>query len=315
MANVVVENKTKRKKNRYGKRNLQLTLLVLPGFLLLLLLCYLPMPGLVLAFKDMNFRDGIFKSPWVGLKNFKFIFSAPDSMLAFRNTILYNAAFIVTVIGGSLLLALLLNQIRSRKHLKFYQTAIFLPYFLSWSVVTYIVLALFDNSKGMVNVLISTLGGEKIEFYFREGYWPMIMIVLNFWKQMGYNTLLYYAAMLAVDPTYYEAAKIDGARSWQLAKYVTIPSIYPIIAITFLNSLSRIFYSDFGLFFMVPMESPLLKNVTSTLDTYVYSALRGNANFGMGAAAGLFQAMSGFVLVLLANWFIRKRFGKERAMF
>lgn len=303
------------KKNKHFKTNMQLTLMVLPGFLLLLFLCYVPMPGLVLAFKNYNFRDGIFKSPWVGLQNFKFIFSTQDSLIAFRNTILYNAVFIVTTIGGSLLLAILLNQIRKKRHLKIYQTAIFLPYFLSWSVVTYIVLAFLDNSKGMVNVLISMLGGEKIAFYFEPKYWPYINVILNFWKNMGYNTLLYYAAIIAIDQTYYEAARMDGAKPWQLARYITIPSIYPIIAITFLNMLGRIFYSDFGQFFMVPMESPMLQSTTSTLDTYVYSALRGSADFGMGAAAGLFQSAAGFVLILLANWIIRRKFGQERAMY
>ncbi len=305
----------KPKKIKHFKSNMQLTLLVLPGFLLLLFLCYIPMPGLVLAFKNYNFIDGIFKSPWVGLENFKFIFSTETSLVAFRNTILYNAAFIVTIIGGSLFLAILLNQIRKRVFLKTYQTAIFLPYFLSWTVVAYIVLALLDNSKGMVNGLITALGGEKIEFYFEPKYWPAIHVILNFWKNMGYNTLLYYAAIIAIDPAYYEAAKMDGAKPWQLARYITIPGIYPVIVITFLNMLGRVFYSDFGQFYLVPLESPMLMNVTSTLDTYVYEALRGAASMGMGAAAGLFQSVSGFVLVLIANGVIRRKFGKERAMF
>ena len=305
----------KKRKNKQIKMNLELTLLVLPGFLLMVFLCYAPLPGLVLAFKNYNFADGIFDSPWVGFDNLKFIFSTSDALIAFRNTLLYNSVFIVTIIGGSLLLAILLNQIRSRKCLKIYQTAIFLPYFLSWSVVAYIVLALLDNSKGMVNVLISLFSGEKIDFYFQPKYWPSINVILNFWKNMGYNTLLYYAMIIAIDPAFYEAARIDGAKPWQLAKYITIPSLYPIIAITFLNMFGRIFYSDFGQFFLVPMESPMLHGVTSTLDTYVYSALRGSADFGMGAAAGLFQSVSGFVLVLLANGIIRKKFGRERAMF
>lgn len=306
---------TSRKKNKHFKSNMELTLLALPGILLLVLLCYVPLPGIVLAFKNYNFIDGIFGSPWVGLNNFKFIFSTRDALIAFRNTLAYNAVFIVTIIGGSMLLAILLNQIRSRKCLKTYQTAIFLPYFLSWSVVTYIVLALLDNSKGLVNTIINSMGGTPIEFYFEPKYWPAIQVILNFWKNMGYNTLLYYAAIIAIDPAYYEAAKIDGAKPWQLAKYVTIPFLYPMIAITFLNMLGRVFYSDFGQFFMVPMESSMLVDVTSTLDTYVYKALRGSGDLGMGAAAGLFQAISGFVLVLAANQIIRRKFGQERAMF
>lgn len=276
---------------------------------------YVPMPGLVLAFKNYNFRDGIFGSPSIGLNNFKFIFSTEDSLIAFRNTLLYNAAFMITLIGLSLLLAILLNQIRNVRALKTYQTAMFLPYFLSWSVVTYIVLALLDNSKGMVNVMLTSMGFEKIAFYFEAKFWPFIHIILHFWKNMGYNVLLYYAAIIAIDPVYYEAAKIDGATFWEQVKYVTIPFLGPIIGITFLNQLGRIFYTDFGQFFMVPLESPMLTRVSSTLDTYVYSALRGSADMGMGAAAGLFQAVSGFILVLGANMIIRRKFGKDRAMF
>lgn len=310
------KNKSCQKKGRKNvKKNLELTILCLPGILLMLFMNYVPMPGLVLAFKNYNFRDGIFGSPSIGLNNFKFIFSTEDSLIAFRNTLLYNAAFMITLIGLSLLLAILLNQIRNVRALKTYQTAMFLPYFLSWSVVTYIVLALLDNSKGMVNVMLTSMGFEKIAFYFEAKFWPFIHIILHFWKNMGYNVLLYYAAIIAIDPVYYEAAKIDGATFWEQVKYVTIPFLGPIIGITFLNQLGRIFYTDFGQFFMVPLESPMLTRVSSTLDTYVYSALRGSADMGMGAAAGLFQAVSGFILVLGANMIIRRKFGKDRAMF
>lgn len=308
-------NKLRASKRKNFKMNLELTLLILPGFLLLVFMCYVPMPGIVLAFKNYNFADGIFGSPWVGLQNFKFIFSTQDALIAFRNTLFYNTLFIVTTICGCVLLAILLNQIMNTTCLKVYQTAVFMPYFLSWSVVTYIVFALLDNGKGMVNVLLTSLGADKIAFYFEPKYWPFIHVILNFWKNMGYNMLLYYASIIAIDPSYYEAARIDGAKSWQLAKYITLPCLYPMIAITFLNMLGRVFFSDFGQFFMVPLESPMLSGVTSTLDTYVYQALRGNADMGMGAAAGLFQSMSGFVLVLAANAIIKRKFGEERAMF
>lgn len=303
------------RKTKKFVKNLELTILALPGLLLLFFLCYVPMPGLVLAFKNYNFADGIFGSPWLGLKNFKFIFSTEDALRAFKNTLMYNAVFMVTLIGLSLMLAILLNQIVSKKCLKAYQTATFLPYFMSWSVVSYIVLALLDNNKGLVNVMLNSMGLEKIAFYFEPKYWPYIQVILNFWKNMGYNLLLYYAAIIAIDPVYYEAAKIDGATFWQGVKYVTLPFLGPIIGITFLNQLGRIFYSDFGLFFMVPLESPMLKGITSTLDTYVYSALRGSADIGMGAAAGLFQSVAGFVLVLAVNMIIRRKFGQDRAMF
>lgn len=297
------------------RKNVDFTILALPALVLLLLFNFIPMPGVVLAFKNYNFVDGIFGSPWVGLKNFMFIFSTSDALLALKNTLIYNAVFIITGIGGSVLLAILLNEVLSRKLLKVYQTAIFLPYFLSWTIVTYIVFALLDNSKGLVNTMLHGLGFSGVEWYFEPQYWFWIHVILHFWKIMGYTTLLNYAYILSIDPTYYEAASIDGANRFQMAMKITIPALRPIILISFLGALGRIFNADFGQFFLVPMESPSLLSISSVLDTYVYSALRGAADLGMGAAAGLFQSIAGFVLVLGANFFIRYRYGRERAMF
>ncbi|WP_168735663.1 ABC transporter permease [Cohnella fermenti] len=297
------------------RKNVDLSLLALPAFVLLILFYFVPLPGIVLAFKNYNFIDGIFKSPWIGLKNFIFIFSTSDALLALKNTILYNAVFIVTSIVGSVILAILLNEILSRRVLKVYQTAIFLPYFLSWTIVAYIVFALLDNSKGMINSILSAMGMAEIEWYFEPQYWFWIHIVLHFWKTMGYATLLNYAYILSIDPSYYEAASIDGANRFQMALKITIPALRPIILINFLGALGRIFNADFGQFFLVPMESPSLRDVSSVLDTYVYSALRGSADLGMGAAAGVFQSMAGFILVLAANFVIRYRYGREQAIF
>ncbi|MDF2922257.1 MAG: sugar transporter permease [Paenibacillaceae bacterium] len=297
------------------RKNAEFTLLALPAIILLVLFYFIPMPGIVLAFKNYNFIDGIFGSPWVGLQNFIFIFSNPDALLALQNTIVYNAMFIITTIGGSVILAILLNEVLSRRILKVYQTAIFLPYFLSWTIVAYIVFAMLDNSKGMVNSLLEILGMSRIEWYFAPQYWFVIHIILHFWKAMGYATLLNYACILSIDPSYYEAAAIDGANRFQMAMKITVPALRPIILINFLGALGRIFNADFGQFFLVPMESPSLRDISSVLDTYVYSALRGSADLGMGAAAGVFQSVAGFVLVLAANFFIRYRYGREQAMF
>ncbi|OCT15718.1 hypothetical protein A8709_13960 [Paenibacillus pectinilyticus] len=297
------------------RKNVDFTLLALPALVILLVFNFVPMPGAVLAFKNYNFIDGIFGSPWVGLKNFTFIFSTSDALLALKNTLVYNAVFIITGIGGSVLLAILLNEVVSRKLLKLYQTAIFLPYFLSWTIVTYIVVALLDNSKGLVNIILHKLGFAGVEWYFEPQYWFWIHTILHFWKTMGYAVLLNYAYILSIDPAYYEAASIDGASRFQMAMKITVPALRPIILINFLGALGRIFNADFGQFFLVPLESPSLLNVSSVLDTYVYSALRGAADLGMGAAAGLFQSIAGFALVLGANFFIRYRYGRDRAMF
>ncbi|WNR42822.1 ABC transporter permease [Paenibacillus roseipurpureus] len=297
------------------RKNVDYTLLALPALVLMIVFNFVPLPGIILAFKNYNFVAGIFGSPWVGFKNFTFIFSTNDALLALKNTLVYNAAFIITGISGSVLLAILLNEVLSRKMLKAYQTAIFLPYFLSWTIVAYIVFALLDNSKGMVNFILHGLGFSTVEWYFNPQYWFWIHVILHFWKLMGYSTLLNYAYILSVDPAYYEAASIDGASRFQMAMKITLPALRPIILINFLLALGRIFNADFGQFFLVPLESPALHDVSSVLDTYVYSALRGGADLGMGAAAGLFQSFAGFVLVLAVNFFIRYRNGRESAMF
>lgn len=302
-------------KKGFIRKNVEFTLLALPALVILILFYFVPMPGIVLAFKNYNFIDGIFGSPWIGLKNFMFIFSNPDALLALQNTIVYNAIFIITTIGGSVFLAILLNEVLSRRILKVYQTAIFLPYFLSWTIVAYIVFALLDNNKGMVNSVLEFLGMTQIEWYFEPQYWFWIHIILHFWKSMGYATLLNYACILSIDPSYYEAAAIDGANRFQMAIKITVPALRPIILINFLGALGRIFNADFGQFFLIPMESPSLREISSVLDTYVYSALRGSADLGMGAAAGVFQSIAGFVLVLAVNLFIRYRYGREQAMF
>lgn len=289
--------------------------MALPALLLILLFNYVPMPGIILAFKSYNFADGIFGSPWVGLDNFKFIFSNKNALLALRNTVVYNAFFIVTVIGGCVTLAIFLNEIHHRSALKVYQTSIFLPYFLSWSIVAYIVFSLLDNRRGLVNVILAQLGQPRVEWYFEPKYWGVIHVVIHFWKHMGYNTLLFYAYVISIDKTYYEAAAIDGANRFQMATKITIPCLTPIIIISFLGLLGKIFNAEFGQFFLVPLESPMLQNISLVLDTYVYSALRGSADLGMGAAAGFFQSIAGFVLVMCANIYIRRISGRERAMF
>lgn len=312
------KNITKKKRLLYGKdtkKTIELTILALPALALIFAFHYAAMPGLVLAFKNYNFRDGIWGSPFNGLENFKFIFSSNVSVYALRNTILYNLAFIITGLVTGVGLAIALNNILNRKALKVYQTLIFIPYYLSWTIVTYIVFGLLSGAKGILPNFLEQLTGQRIDFYSTPLYWPFIMIFLHFWKGFGYNTLLYYACILGIDQSYYEAASLDGASRWQKAWYITIPFLKPIILINLLNALGRVFNSDFSLFWMVPMESSMIKNVTSTLDTYVYSALQGGTNLGMAAAAGLFQSCAGLVLVLIANWFIRKKFGRDKAMF
>lgn len=297
------------------RKNIAFSVLALPAFIILLLFQFIPMPGVVLAFKNYDFVNGIFGSRWTGLTNFKFIFSNNDALVALRNTILYNIGFISTVTVGSVILAMLLNEIISRRILKVYQTSIFLPYFLSWAIVAYIVFALFDSRNGMVNGILKNFGSAGVDWYFEPKYWPVIQIIIHFWKYMGYTSLLYYAYVISIDPNYYEAAAIDGANRFQMAIKITLPSLTPIVLITVLMAMGRIFNAEFGQFLMIPMESPMIQGVNSVLDTYVYNALKGSSDIGMGAAAGLLQSAAGFTLVLLVNVFVRNRFGKEMSMF
>ena len=297
------------------RNNLELSLLALPTFLTLLFFKYVPMPGIIVSFKRYNFRDGIFGSKWNGLKNFEYVFSNTVALGSMRNTVLYNLVFIVLGLVIGIGLALVMNNIMSRKCLKFYQTAIFIPYYLSWSIVTYILYAFISNGYGIVNRWLEELGLERIMFYDEKKYWPFILTFMHFWKGFGYSTLLYYARILGIDPSYYEAASLDGASRWQQAVYITIPSLAPIILISLINSLGRIFNSDFSMFWMLPMNSSLIKSVTSTLDTYAYAALLGGTGIAYGAAVGFFKSAVSMVLILLANGYIKRTFGAKRAMF
>lgn len=310
------DNQKKKFFNKKDRRkNIEYTILALPAIILMLVFMYVPMPGIVLAFKNYNFRDGIFGSPSVGLKNFKFLFSTNDSLLALRNTILYNGVFIITTLVGSVAIAMLLNEVRQRRFLKVYQTSMFLPYFLSWTIVAYVVFALLDPRNGLINSVLIKMGIEKISWYQEPKYWPTIHVISHFWKSIGYATLLNYARIISIDMSYYEAAVIDGASSFQMAIYITLPELVPIILINLLNGIGRIFYADFGQFWLLPLESAPIRNASLVLDTYVYQALLGSSDIGMGAAAGLFQSLSGLLLILLANSFIRRVFGRQSAMF
>lgn len=305
----------KRKGRKDARSTLELTLLALPALLLVFAFSYVPMPGLVLVFKQYNFRDGIWGSPWNGLKNFQFVFSNKLALDSIRNTVLYNFVWIFLGLAIGVGLALVMNNIISRKALKVYQTAIFIPHYLSWSIITYIVAAFLGNKYGMINVWLENLGLDKIRFYEKKEYWPFLLTFLHFWKGFGYSTLLYYARMLGIDPSYYEAAALDGASRWQQARYITIPCLSPIILISLINSFGRIFNSDFSLFWMVPMRNSMIMEVTTTLDTYSYSALQGGTSLSLGASAGFFQSVAGLILILCCNTFIRRTFGKDRAMF
>lgn len=288
--------------------------MLLPGTLYLLINNYMPMAGIVVAFKNYNYQKGIFGSDWNGIKNFKFLFKTKDAFTITRNTICYNLAFILAGTVLAITVAILLSELKARIAKKIYQTVILLPFMISIVVVSYIVYGLLSSEYGMLNHILRDLGKDRISWYSAPKYWPVILIVVNQWKNLGYNTVLYYATLMGIDTSYYEAAVVDGASRWQRIRYITIPSLLPTVSILTLMSISKIFYSDFGLFYQVPMNSGPLIDVTNTIDTYVYRGLIETSNIGMSAAAGVYQSVVGFILVLGANWLVG-RFDQDSTLF
>lgn len=282
-------------------------LMLLPGIIYLLINNYLPMTGIVMAFKKYNFKDGIYGSPNVGFDNFKFLFQTKDAWIITRNTLAYNLVFIVLGTIVAITIAILLNEVRSSKLKKIYQTIILLPFLISIVIVSYLVYAFLNQETGFINSsILKFFGVEPISWYTTAKYWPVILVVVYLWKSFGYNCILYYSNLVGIDRGYYEAASIDGATHWQQTLHITIPCLKPTIIILTLLNISKIFYSDFGLFYQVPMNQGALIDVTNTIDTYVYRGLMQSNNIGMTAAAGLYQAFVGFVLVVVANLIVRK---------
>ncbi len=307
--------KKKRSVQKKYMRFLPLYLMMVPGLIYLLINNYIPMTGLIIAFKQVNYRVGILKSPFVGFKNFEFLFRG-DAWLITRNTLGYNLVFIVLTPIIAITVAILLNELTNKFTKKLYQTIILVPYLISIVVVSYLVYALLSTENGFINNSILPLLGnhEKISWYSSAKYWPFILVITNIWKGFGYSSIIYFATVVGIDKSYYEAASIDGATRWDKIKYVTIPSLKSTIITLTLLSIGRMFYSDFGLFYQVPMNSGPLLSVTNTIDTYVYRGLMQNNNIGMSSAAGVFQSIVGFILVLSANAIVNK-ISKEDVLF
>lgn len=299
--------KAARKKKYTGTtKSGPLLLIALPGILYLLINNYIPMFGIFLAFKDYNFVKGIFGSDWCGFKNFKYLFSQ-DAFNITRNTILYNVAFIVIGTIAAIFIAIILCELGERARVKFFQSALLLPNLLSWVVIGFIGYAFLNSDTGFINnTVLHLFGKDPVAWYTTKGYWPAILILVYLWKNAGYSSIIYMASISGIDKSIFEAAKIDGATKLQQIKNITLPLLKPTIVILTLMAVGRIFYSDFGLFYQVPMDSGALYDVTQTIDTYVYHGLMELNDVGMSAAAGLYQSVIGFILVISANAIVRK---------
>lgn len=304
-------------KRRAANKKMYLALfsMMIPGAIYLIINNYIPMAGLQIAFKKFNYTDGMWKSPWTGLSNFTYLFKTKDAWNMTRNTLLYNLAFIVLGTVFAILVAILLNELRSARAKKLYQVLFLIPYLISMVVVSYIVFAFLSNDNGFLNnTVLKALGKQPINWYTEPKYWPYILTYVNLWKTFGYSSIIYYATVIGIDSSLYEAAVVDGANSWQRILHVTLPGLKTTAVTLVLLSVGRIFYSDFGLFYQVPQNSGMLANVTQTIDVYVYKGLTQLNDVGRSSAAGFYQSIVGFVLVLVANLIVRK-LDKDSALF
>ncbi|MDT9026899.1 MULTISPECIES: sugar ABC transporter permease [Rossellomorea] len=294
-------------------------LMILPGFIWLIVMKYIPMFGQIIAFKNFRFHpDGffasVFHSEWVGFENFKFLFSTNDAFVITRNTLLYNILFIIVGLILSVAVAIILSEITKQKLAKIYQTGMLFPHFLSWVVVSYFVFAFLSVDKGLFNSVLGFFNIEPVSWYNEPQYWPYFITVISQWKGVGFSSIVYLAAIVGIDRTHYEAAMIDGANKWQQIRHVTIPMIMPLIVILTILNIGSIFSADFGLFYQIPRDSGPLYSVTNVIDTYVYRGLMTMGDIGMSTAAGLYQATVGFILILITNYIVRK-IDEDNALF
>ena len=300
--------KKKRKAMNWG-----LLALAVPGLFFLIAYYYVPLFGLVIPFKKMDVAKGIFGSDWCGLDNFKFFFQSPDAWTVTRNTIGLNAVFISMTLVLSVIVALGLFELSKRK-VKIFQTCLFVPYFISWVVGSYVIYALLSPDMGVIPNLLEKFSLAAPNFYSEPKYWPFILTTSYFWKHVGYNALIFYATLMGMDTSQHEAAAIDGATKMQRIRYICIPHLMPTIVLMGLLMIGKIFYADFGMFWFLPRNSGLLYPVTDVIDTYVFRMLRVMGNIGMSSAVGLYQSLVGFILVLVTNLIVKRR-NEDYALF
>jgi len=307
---------TKKKQKWFKKEDIPLHLMALPTVIWLIIFCYLPIFGLIMAFQDLNITTGILGSRFVGLKNFEFLFTSTDAWIITRNTVCYNLVFIVLNMVLAVTMSLLLSEVHSRFYAKTLQTIYMLPYFLSWAVVMIVVSAFLHYDYGMVKKLLVSLGivDKGMDFYQQRGLWPYLLVFINAWKGVGYQTVLYLAVISGISHEYYEAAVLDGVTKRQQAWYITIPHLRLVIGISIILAMGNIFRGDFGLFYVVTKDSGRIYPVTDVIDTYIYRALTRLSNVGMATAAGFYQSVVGFALILTVNAIVNK-IDPDSAMF
>lgn len=310
----------RRLKPRHSKmarrESLTLLMLCLPSLIMVALFAYLPMYGVVLAFKNYKVPKGILGSPWVDpwYKNFEFLLKSNYAWRITRNTIGLNLLFIVVTMICAVAFAILMYEVKKRAHVKTYQTVSILPSFLSMVAVSYIVYALLDPTKGILNQIIVAFGGEKIAWYSEPEYWPWILLIVRVWHGTGYASIIYYASLMGIDDSILEAAELDGANKWQRVRYIFIPHLTSLMLIRFILNIGSIFRADFGLFYNVTRNAGALYPTTDVIDTYVFRALMEEANFTLSSATSVLQSVVGTAMLLLTN-FVVKKIDPDKALF
>ena len=308
-------NKTKKKNRALSDfiRSLPFLTLALPGLITLIIFRLVPLFGLILPFKDYKPAKGFFGSEWVGLRNFKFLFGNEDVQIATRNTLFYNIIGIIAGIIMGVIIALLLYEL-ANKYVKIYQTILYLPHFVSFVVVAFVVKGILDLNYGVLNNVIEYFGGQPIEWYAEPKYWYWIIPILSVWKGLGNNAIMYYAALIGISPELYESARIDGAGKLQQVWHISIPMIKNVIIVLFILNIGKVMYADLSLYYNVPLDLGQLYDATDVLDTYVLRALKTLGNVGMSSAAALYQSVVGFILVIVSNY-VAKKVDPESGMF
>lgn len=286
-------------------QNKTLILMCLPAIAFFFVFCYMPMPGMYIAFVKYNYRQGIFGSPFVGLKNFTFLFTSGQLSLLLRNTVLYNLAFIIIGNVLQVFFAILLNEVRCRVFKKTTQSLMFLPYFISDVLVSLLVYNLLNYDFGFISNLVRSMGGEMPKIYQNANAWPLVIILVNIWKGTGYGTVVYFAAITSMDTSMLEAAQIDGANGFQKIRYIILPTLKPTVIVLFLFAIGGILKGNFGLFYNLVGNNSVLFSTTDIIETYVYRSMMNSFNFAQSSAVGLFQSVVGFFIVLGANAFVK----------
>ncbi|MGL6201354.1 MAG: ABC transporter permease [Lachnospiraceae bacterium] len=303
----------KKKRNRWRKSDTQLTVLAIPTTVWYILFSFLPMFGLVIAFKDYKVTGGrsfiynVFHSEWIGFKNFEFLIKSNDLFIILRNTITYNMIFIILGTVLSIALAIIINMLYSKRKSKVYQTLMFFPYFMSWVVAAYFLDAFLNTDKGLINNMLKDGGQTAVQWYMNPSVWPFILVFMYLWKSTGYNMVIYLSSITSIDQTLYEAAVIDGANKKQQVRYITLPSLKNVIIMMFILNVGKIFYTDFGLFYQLSQGAKgSIFSAVATIDTYVFNALKSSTPIGMTSAATFFQSVACCITIIIANAIVKK---------